>query len=101
MLFNQQDEVNEYDFTLNQFYNGIILERDFPETEIINPDTQINPNTQTEKIEQFIKLEQQIKELEKKYDQLKNSLDNHYHVLPTSGMKEFEQTHPYYNKKLN
>jgi len=46
-------------------------------------------------------IENQIKELEKKYNELENKLENHYHILPTSGIKIFEKMHPYYNKKID
>jgi hypothetical protein len=42
----------------------------------------------------IIKLEAKIAEIEKR-------LTNHYHILPTSGMKDFEESHPYFNKKIN
>ncbi len=47
------------------------------------------------------KILQHIKQLEDRLNQLDNKLENHYHILPTSGMKNFEQSHPYYNRKLD
>lgn len=51
--------------------------------------------------ENMEKVQEQIKDLEKKQKQLEDKLNNHYHVLPTSGIKYFEDSHPYYNKKID
>ena len=60
-----------------------------------------DPNQFIKNNHEITKIKEQIIELEKKFNQLENKLDNHYHILPTSGMKQFENLHPYYNKKIN
>jgi len=47
------------------------------------------------------KIREQIIKLEEKQIELEKKLNNHYHILSTSGIKEFEELHPYYNKKIN
>lgn len=60
-----------------------------------------NQKLNTEESSNLEKIQKQIKELEKRQNELERKLDNHYHVLPTSGMKQFEELHPYYNKKID
>ena len=37
-----------------------------------------------------------IERLEEKLNNVKHELNNHYHELPTTGMRLFESKHPYY-----
>lgn len=60
-----------------------------------------NQKPNTEESSNLEKIQKQIKELEKRQNELERKLDNHYHVLPTSGMKQFEELHPYYNEKID
>ncbi len=62
----------------------------------------VNPNILTNSNDKDIeRIKEQIRELEVKQKQLENKLNNHYHIMPTSGMKEFEEAHPYYNRKID
>ncbi len=80
----------EYGFSPNDFPRGIVFEK-------VNS----NENLDMQKNNEIERLKEQIRELQYKQKQLESKLENHYHVLPTSGMKSFEQVHPYYNKKLD
>ena len=80
----------KYEFFLNDFPNGIIFEK-----------VNLNENLDMQKNSEIENLQEQIKQLENKQKELESKLENHYHILPTSGMKSFEQAHPYYNKKLD
>lgn len=44
---------------------------------------------------------EQIENLKEKINKIDNKLENHYHILPTSGIKQFEEAHPYFNKKID
>ncbi len=80
----------EYAFYPNNFPNGIVFEK-----------VNLNENLDMQKNNEIENLQKQIKQLENKQKELESKLENHYHILPTSGMKSFEQSHPYYNKKLD
>jgi hypothetical protein len=43
-------------------------------------------------------IEKQIKLLQERLDSLEKNFKNHYHDIPTSGVKEFEEQHPYYKR---
>ena len=43
-------------------------------------------------------IEKQIKLLQERLDSLENKFKNHYHDIPTSGVKEFEEQHPYFKR---
>jgi hypothetical protein len=73
-------------------------------------ESKIKEETKNNKIESKIKEEtknnkieivEEIEKINNRINGLENKLDNHYHVLPTSGIKQFEQSHPYYGKKLD
>ncbi len=82
--------LKEYEFFPNDFPNGIIFEK-----------VNLNKNLDMQKNNDIENLQEQIIQLEIKQKELESKLENHYHILPTSGMKNFEQSHPYYNKKLD
>lgn len=53
-------------------------------------------------------IEEKITELKKEHLHLQNKIsylekkfENHYHIMPTSGVKNFEEKHPYFNEKID
>ena len=48
--------------------------------------------------EQINNLRERISNLEFKNEKLERNLNNHYHELPTSGMRLYEEQHPFFKK---
>ena len=48
--------------------------------------------------EQINNLRERISNLEFKNEKLARNLNNHYHELPTSGMRLYEEQHPFFKK---
>jgi len=104
------DNITEVRFNITDFPLGIDFEKDIPDTENdqvvgFNPDKNnqvvgFNPDKNNQVIG-FNPNEFKIMKLETKIAEIEKRLTNHYHILPTSGMKDFEESHPYYNKKIN
>lgn len=91
-LYNDDDD-NETLYDAKDFPQGVKFKKNGQNIE--------DPNQFIKNNHEITKIKEQIIELEKKFNQLENKLDNHYHILPTSGMKQFENSHPYYNKKID
>ncbi len=92
------EPLNEYTFYASEYPRGVLFKKlnfDDKNLNITNENSNINNKNDIEN------LQEQIKQLENKQKELESKLENHYHILPTSGMKSFEQAHPYYNKKLD
>jgi len=104
------DNLTEVRFNITDFPLGIKFKKDIPDTENnkvvrFNPDKNdqvigFNPN-KNDQVIGFNPNEFRIMKLETKIAEIEKRLTNHYHILPTSGMKDFEESHPYYNKKIN
>ncbi len=105
--WDRNNLLHEYDFT-KEYFSKLFLKKiistdnndkynlPLEQKELINSNKMDNEN-----INSNDKILQHIKQLEDRLNQLDNKLENHYHILPTSGMKNFEQSHPYYNRKLD
>lgn len=93
------EPLEEYTFNAYEYPKGIFFRKinlsDNKNLNITNENSNITNKNDIEN------LQEQIKQLENKQKELESKLENHYHILPTSGMKSFEQSHPYYNKKLD
>lgn len=111
---------NESAYTLRDFHNGFELKH--IRSNNLNDPVNLNDQKKSNESDQIIheqnksndsdqiihkqnklleKLQDRIKKLEEKQNMLEHSLNNHYHILPTSGIKHFEELHPYYNKKID
>lgn len=65
----------------------------------INEEYDLDDNTNLlEKEDPNKKIQLQINLLKEELDKLKNEFSNHYHDIPTTGMRQFEQSHPFYKK---
>ena len=102
--------LDEYTFNSFEYPKSIFFKKIDPNDEennlfinpnISNENQNQNQNQNKPKDSEIENLQEQIKQLENKQKELESKLENHYHILPTSGMKSFEQAHPYYNKKLD
>jgi len=103
--------ISEAKFTLDEFPQGLLFEKDIPDTENLANEQVVpnNPNKnqaipydqKNDQVIPYNPIEYRINNLEKQIAVIEKRLTNHYHILPTSGMKDFEDSHPYYNRKLN
>jgi len=66
-----------------------------------NKNQAIQYDQKNDQVISYNPIEYRINNLEKQIAVIEKRLTNHYHILPTSGMKDFEDSHPYYNRKLN
>ncbi len=74
---------NEYDFNI-QFFESIVLDKLTNQESMLSNKKEENP------------IEKKIKMLEERLNTLEKNLKQHYHILPTSGAKGFEEAHPYF-----
>jgi hypothetical protein len=51
-----------------------------------------------EQAEQNKKINEKIEKLTKQIEEIRQTLNNHYHYMPTSGIQSYEVGHPYYKK---
>lgn len=89
----EDDNKNKTTYYYNNFTHNGLKEAQIPFFKI---------NDENNKFEkEFLVIKEQIGILEKKINNIEYKLDNHYHNMPTSGMKQFEKSHPYYGKKID
>jgi hypothetical protein len=81
---NDRTGQNEYDFSINYFEKIVLDKAEEQESKMSN-----------EKKEESL-IEKKIQFLEEKLNNLERNLKGHYHILPTSGAKGYEDGHPYF-----
>jgi hypothetical protein len=68
------------------------------EQEQNNKVTEQEQNNKVTEQEQINNLRERLSNLELKNERLERKLNNHYHELPTSGMRLYEEQHPFFKK---
>ena len=89
---NDRTGQNEYDFSINYFEKIVLDKAEEQESKMSNEKKE---ESSIEKKEES-SIEKKIQFLEEKLNNLERNLKGHYHILPTSGAKGYEDGHPYF-----
>jgi len=107
-LVIQNENHPEITFTKTQNKDlNLRFHKEIPENETQNNNSPVivnsnNGNNNSNSIvEQINELKNKQLEIQTKILSLEKKFENHYHIMPTSGAKEFEIKHPYYYSKVD
>lgn len=78
-------------------YDDLIIEFQIDEDKNESNNEFINEKN-IDNVELINMLKEKISNLESKIEKLESNLKNHYHDVPTTGMKLYDEQHPYFRK---